>query len=77
VSYSFPQDEAFTKIITLNLQRVFNLTQKCLPLLRAAAKAGGREGRSYRDPARIINVRYHNTLSYNNSYELESLDWLY
>ncbi|KAH8120183.1 NAD-binding protein [Phellopilus nigrolimitatus] len=49
-------DQAFTKLLTLNLQRVFNLTQKCLPLLRAAALAGGREGESWKDPARIINI---------------------
>ncbi|KAI0076706.1 NAD-P-binding protein [Panus rudis PR-1116 ss-1] len=49
-------DAAFTKLLTLNLQRVFNLTQKCLPLLRAAAKAGGQDGPVYNDPARIINI---------------------
>ena len=38
------QDAAFTKLLTLNLQRVFSLTQKCLPLLRAAAEEGGKEG---------------------------------
>jgi len=42
--------------MTLNLQRVFTLTQKLLPLLRAAA-ASSREGITYNDPARIINVR--------------------
>ncbi|KAF7985315.1 hypothetical protein HWV62_6497 [Athelia sp. TMB] len=49
-------DEAFTKVLTLNLQRVFTLTQKCLPLLRAAAEAGGKTGAAYTDPARIINI---------------------
>ncbi|EJD04088.1 NAD-binding protein [Fomitiporia mediterranea MF3/22] len=48
-------DSAFTKVLTLNLQRVFNLTQKCLPLLRAAADEG-RDGDSWKDPARIINI---------------------
>lgn len=52
----FPQDSAFTKLLTLNAQRVFTLTQKCLPLLRAAAEQGGKDGDVYRDPARIINV---------------------
>lgn len=52
----FGQEEAWAKVITLNLVRVFSLTQKCLPLLREGAKQGGREGRSYVDPARIINV---------------------
>ena len=35
---------------------MFTLTQKCLPLLRAAANEGGKEGEIYLDPARIINV---------------------
>ena len=43
-------------MLTLNLHRVFTLTQKCLPLLRAGAKDGGKEGETYLDPARIINV---------------------
>jgi NAD(P)-dependent dehydrogenase (short-subunit alcohol dehydrogenase family) len=47
---------AWTKLLTLNVQRVFSLTQHCLPLLRAAAELGGREGESYLDPARIINA---------------------
>lgn len=50
------QDDAWTKVLTLNLQRVFTLTQKLLPLLRSAAIAGGKDGRSYNDPARIINA---------------------
>ncbi|KAI1789957.1 NAD(P)-binding protein [Ganoderma leucocontextum] len=49
-------DSAWTKLLTLNLQRVFNLTQKCLPLLRAAAEQGGQEDGTWRDPARIINL---------------------
>ncbi|KAF5384984.1 hypothetical protein D9615_001399 [Tricholomella constricta] len=49
------RDAAFTKVLTLNLQRVFTLTQKLLPLLRAAA-ATSRNGRTYDDPARIINA---------------------
>ncbi|KAH8082464.1 hypothetical protein BXZ70DRAFT_959263 [Cristinia sonorae] len=52
---SFP-DHAFTKVMTLNVQRVFNITQKCLPMLRAAAELGGKLGESYKDPARIINI---------------------
>lgn len=51
------QDSAWTKLLTLNLHRVFTLTQKCLPLLREAAKQGGIDGAAYKDPARIINVR--------------------
>jgi short-subunit dehydrogenase len=49
-------DDAWTKVMTLNVQRVFTLTQKCLPLLRAAAEAGGKERGAYKDPSRIINV---------------------
>ncbi|KAI8986117.1 NAD-P-binding protein [Trametes punicea] len=49
-------DFAWTKLLTLNLQRAFTLTQKCLPLLRAAAEQGGLDGDVYRDPARIINI---------------------
>ncbi|EJF57906.1 NAD(P)-binding protein [Dichomitus squalens] len=49
-------DSAWTKLLTLNLQRVFNLTQKLLPLLRAAAEQGGQENGAWRDPARIINI---------------------
>ena len=44
------------KLLTLNLQRVFTLTQRCLPLLRAAAEQGGKAGDVFLDPARIINV---------------------
>jgi len=49
-------DVAFTKVLTLNLQRVFTLTQQCLPLLRAAAVEGGKSGESFVDPARVINI---------------------
>jgi NAD(P)-dependent dehydrogenase (short-subunit alcohol dehydrogenase family) len=41
-------DEAWTKVLTLNLQRVFTLTQMCLPLLE---KAGSKD-----DPARVIHI---------------------
>ena len=51
------QDEGFSKVLTLNLQRVFTLTQKLLPLLRAGAAQGGQTGDVFHDPARIINVR--------------------
>ncbi|KAK0464972.1 NAD-P-binding protein [Desarmillaria tabescens] len=50
----FP-DAAFSKVLTLNLQRVFTLTQKLLPLLRAAA-ALSKDGETFADPARIINI---------------------
>jgi NAD(P)-dependent dehydrogenase (short-subunit alcohol dehydrogenase family) len=44
---AFP-DAAWTKLLTLNLQRVFTLTQLAMPLLEAAGVAG--------DPARIIHI---------------------
>lgn len=52
---SYP-DAAFTKLLTLNVQRVFTLTQALLPLLREAAKQGGRSEQGWSDPARIINI---------------------
>lgn len=51
------QDQGFSKVLTLNLQRVFTLTQKLLPLLRAGAVQGGQIGGVFNDPCRIINVR--------------------
>jgi len=68
-------DAAFTKILNLNVQRVFTLTQTCLPLLRAAGEQGGKDGSSFKDPARIINigsvegegVPTHHTYSYSAS----------
>ena len=44
---SYP-DAAWTKVLTLNLQRVFTLTQLCTPLLEAAA--------SRTDPGRVIHI---------------------
>jgi NAD(P)-dependent dehydrogenase (short-subunit alcohol dehydrogenase family) len=44
---SFP-DSAWTKVLTLNLQRVFSLTQLCLPLLEKAGVSN--------DPARVIHI---------------------
>jgi len=41
-------DSAWVRVLTLNLQRVFTITQLVTPLLEAAAKDG--------DPARIINI---------------------
>ncbi|KAF8140390.1 hypothetical protein EV363DRAFT_1312376 [Boletus edulis] len=49
-------DEGFSKVLTLNLQRVFTLTQKLLPLLRAGAAQGGQTGGVFNDPSRIINI---------------------
>lgn len=56
---SFP-DAAWTKLLTLNLQRVFTLTQLLTPLLEAAGAGGVDPSQSSsepsRDPARIIHI---------------------
>jgi len=41
-------DAAWVRVLTLNLQRVFTITQLCTPLLEAAGKGG--------QPARVINI---------------------
>lgn len=41
-------DQAFTKLMTLNVQRVFTLSQKLVPLLKKGAEGGG--------VGRIINI---------------------
>lgn len=49
-------DQAFSKVLLLNLQRVFTLTQQLLPLLeKAAVRATGSET-AFEDPARVINI---------------------
>lgn len=51
----FP-DEAFSKVMLLNLQRVFTLTQKLLPMLeKAAVRTQGSET-AFDDPSRVINI---------------------
>jgi len=47
-SYDEYPDKAWTKLLTLNLQRVFTLTQQLTPLLVAASTPA--------DPARVIHV---------------------
>jgi NAD(P)-dependent dehydrogenase (short-subunit alcohol dehydrogenase family) len=47
----FP-DSAWSKVLTLNLQRVFTLSQALTPLLEQAARAGGGGGQ----PSRIIHI---------------------
>jgi NAD(P)-dependent dehydrogenase (short-subunit alcohol dehydrogenase family) len=49
---TFP-DKGWTKVLTLNLQRVFTLSQALVPLLEAAAV---KEGDAVVDPARIIHI---------------------
>jgi NAD(P)-dependent dehydrogenase (short-subunit alcohol dehydrogenase family) len=41
-------DDAWDKVLALNVKAVFHLTRSCLPLLEKAARPG--------DPARVINV---------------------
>ena len=41
-------DSAWSKVLTLNLQRVFTLTQLCLPLLEKAATPA--------DPSRVVHI---------------------
>ncbi|KAK1997866.1 short chain dehydrogenase/reductase family [Colletotrichum falcatum] len=53
-------DAAWTKLLTLNLQRVFTLTQLASPLLEAAASSSSSssaEGQGhFADPSRVINI---------------------
>lgn len=44
-------DSAWTKLLTLNVQRVFTLTQKLVPLLEEGSKRDG--------VGRVINVSVH------------------
>ena len=74
---NFTQDAAFTKVFTLNVQRVFTVTQKCLPLLRAAANAGGQDGNVYKDPSRVINVSDVIPSSTHNLPDTRPVDWIY
>jgi NAD(P)-dependent dehydrogenase (short-subunit alcohol dehydrogenase family) len=46
-------DAAFTKVLTLNLQRVFTLTQKLVPLLLASLPANSPEDGPWDDPGRL------------------------
>lgn len=41
-------DEAWDKVLALNVKSVFSLTRACLPMLEKAARPG--------DPARVINI---------------------
>ncbi|KAM0746150.1 NAD(P)-binding protein [Meredithblackwellia eburnea MCA 4105] len=50
-------DQAFNKVLTLNLQRVFTLTQSLLPLLLSSlSPSPTSEDGPWSDPARIINI---------------------
>lgn len=63
-SYDTYPDAAWTKMLTLNLQRVFTLTQLLTPLLEAGAVAGSGSARGagagagavFEDPAPVIHI---------------------
>ncbi|KAH8881616.1 NAD(P)-binding protein [Thozetella sp. PMI_491] len=54
-SFDAYPDHAWTKLLTLNLQRVFTLTQALTPLLEAAG-AASTEGGVVTDPGRVIHI---------------------
>jgi NAD(P)-dependent dehydrogenase (short-subunit alcohol dehydrogenase family) len=56
-------DEAFTKVLTLNLQRVFTLTQKLVPLLLASHPPGEPEDGPWSDPGEWQTVTPGSPLS--------------
>lgn len=51
-------DEAWTKLLTLNVQRVFTLTQKLVPMLEKGSKRDG--------VGRVINVSLTIAISSNS-----------
>jgi len=51
----FP-DQAFAKVMLLNVHRVFTLTQKLMPLLEAAVVRQQGSETAFEDPARVINI---------------------
>lgn len=56
-AYDEYPDNAWTKLLTLNLHRVFTLTQKLTPLLeKAAKKMEGSSSDVVIDPARVIHI---------------------
>ena len=52
---SYP-DSAFAKVLTLNLQRVFTLTQRLVPLMLASLPPTKNGDGPWDNPARIINI---------------------
>lgn len=50
------RSSAFTKVMQLNLQRVFTLTQKLVPFLEKGASGATDGSTPFADPARIINI---------------------
>jgi NAD(P)-dependent dehydrogenase (short-subunit alcohol dehydrogenase family) len=60
----FP-DEQWSRILTLNLQRAFTLTQLLLPLLEPVGAESGDKGNK-ENPAAVINIGSINALSVPN-----------
>lgn len=48
-------DAAFSKVLMLNLQRVFTLTQKLVPMLLASLPLGNREDGPWVDPGESLS----------------------
>ncbi|GAA5833146.1 hypothetical protein JCM3766R1_001417 [Sporobolomyces carnicolor] len=55
-SYAEYPDQAWNRVLGLNLHRVFTLTQKLTPLLEASLPADANKEGPWEDPARIINI---------------------
>ncbi|RPB02472.1 NAD(P)-binding protein [Choiromyces venosus 120613-1] len=55
-SYDSYPDAAWTRVLTLNLHRVFTITQLCTPLLEVGAVGGDAEKGVVGDPGRVIHI---------------------
>ncbi|KAK7737918.1 putative secondary metabolism biosynthetic enzyme [Cytospora paraplurivora] len=55
-SFDTHPDHAWTKLLTLNLQRVFTLTQLLAPLLEKAGRAPSAPGAEDGSPSRVVNI---------------------
>ncbi|KAK5658694.1 hypothetical protein OQA88_2094 [Cercophora sp. LCS_1] len=55
-SYASYPDSAWSKLLTLNLQRVFTLTQALTPLLEKAGELSKNGNGVVMDPGRVINI---------------------
>lgn len=66
--HSYP-DSAFTKLLTLNVQRVFTITQKLVPMLEKAYQQENFVGR-------IINVNIESPRVISHS-DKDMVDWIH
>lgn len=55
-SFDTHPDHAWTKLLTLNLQRVFTLTQLLAPLLEKAGRRPSAPGAEDGSPSRVVNI---------------------